>query len=261
MENLNDAMIENADGPNVPLREGHGQYQTADERIEVIFDLLPERLCQEILRWPAVVGCVAWLTNEDILTALQHPQQVSIIVNKEDFLRPDSGGTWHEQKIRVLYRLLPDIDRYDHFSVVPYNTSGDSTTEAVRCVGVRKPRGEVPPRMHHKFLVFCDWEISIWNTYDAELAEDEYAMPWRGFYGSPADEYDYQGGRRAVPRAVWTGSFNFSENGRRSLENAVIIRDPDIAAQFYAEWGALVGISEPLDWTSEYVHPEYRIGT
>ena len=86
------------------------------------------------------------------------------------------------------------------------------------------------PRMHNKFLAFCD----------ANLTGDEM---------------------RLVPRAVWTGSFNMTRNATRSFENAVVLTDPDIVAAYYREWEQILSLSEPLDWTSHWCEPEWRIGS
>lgn len=60
---------------------------------------------------------------------------------------------------------------------------------------------------------------------------------------------------------VRTGSMNLSWNATRSLENAVIIESNKIASAYMNEFALLLGISEPLDWRSEWIQPEYRIGT
>jgi phosphatidylserine/phosphatidylglycerophosphate/cardiolipin synthase-like enzyme len=84
--------------------------------------------------------------------------------------------------------------------------------------------------MHHKFLVFCDVT-------------------------------ELHGVAKPIPRAVWSGSFNATHNGSRSLENALIIRDEQIAAAYFKEWEVVLGLSEPLNWAEPYMQPEYRIGT
>jgi len=64
-----------------------------------------------------------------------------------------------------------------------------------------------------------------------------------------------------VPSVVWTGSFNFTHNGEASLENAVIIHSREIAEVYYSEWQQIFSLSEPLDWSAQWMEPEYRIGT
>lgn len=105
--------------------------------------------------------------------------------------------------------------------------------EGVRCVGVGGQRNR--PRMHDKFLVFCKEE--------PECASDV-------LYGSAIK-----------PFAVWTGSFNFTRNATQSFENAVYIEDVKIARAYFDEFQQIAALSEPLDWESEYVEPEWRIGS
>ena len=91
--------------------------------------------------------------------------------------------------------------------------------------------------MHHKFFVFADV---------VRVKEK-----WAG-----ADYREY-----FLPRAVWTGSFNPTFNGTQSRENAVYIESPKIAYEYMREFYRMLAISEPLDWTSEWVEPEYRFGS
>lgn len=150
---------------------------------------------------PAIVGCVAWLTEERLLTALSRVP-VAIIVQKEDFLRPDPGGRASPGAVRRRYN-----DLSNHFARFAFPSplglasyASDPTLDPVRCVGNHNSsHSPAMPRMHHKFLV------RIEETY----SEDDGV------------------GVRAL--AVWTGSFNFSYNGGRSFENAVEIHDPNIA--------------------------------
>ena len=220
--NLNDCVIFNADGQDVPIvaeRIGH-----RSEDIDVHFVNLAEQLVASIIQHDVAIGCVAWLTNRPVLRALSQCKAVSILVQKEDFLRPDSGNGWSAHELRELYRSLPCFDRISAEAL--YNYASDPTTDAVRCVGVAADRSVTPPRMHHKFLVLCNDRD---GTYE--------------------------------PSAVWTGSFNFTHNATQSLENALVIRRPEIARVYMQEWRTLLGLSEPLNWSSQYVEPDFRIGT
>lgn len=62
-----------------------------------------------------------------------------------------------------------------------------------------------------------------------------------------------------MPSAVWTGSFNFTQNSELSLENALYITDPEIVAAYFEEYGQIAAISEPLDWESKWIAPEWLI--
>jgi phosphatidylserine/phosphatidylglycerophosphate/cardiolipin synthase-like enzyme len=66
---------------------------------------------------------------------------------------------------------------------------------------------------------------------------------------------------KVCPYAVWTGSYNFTKNAGMSFENALYIEDQPIVDAYMAEYAQIFSLSEPLDWTSEWSVPEYRIGT
>lgn len=249
LRNLNLAMIDNADGPDVPLRSDRGASISSAANIEVAFTDLDRKLCGLIKSYPVVVGCMAWLTNEGILKALATRDSVSVVVNKEDFLRPDRGN-WSQQGIKALYKDIPGFDRCEIGR--NYSCCGDPTGDAVRCAGIFADRSEVPPRMHHKFLVFCDLKNM---KYDSSIGE------WVVLDGPYVPDASRENYRKAIPRAVWTGSFNATFNATQSLENAVIITDDNIAQAYFDEWCDIIGISEPLDWRSKYVAPEWRYGT
>lgn len=65
------------------------EFPEASLRVEVVFNKLEDRLIGLLRECDAVFGCVAWVTSEPILRALAKKQAVSLIVQKEDFLRPD----------------------------------------------------------------------------------------------------------------------------------------------------------------------------
>ncbi len=112
--------------------------------------------------------------------------------------------------------------------------ASDPSIEAVRCVGNHN-RDKKPafPRMHNKFLVFAKVSPGS-DEHESETIE---------------------------PYAVWTGSFNFTKNATKSLENALYITEPSIVKAFFDEYGQIAAVSEPLDWTSDWAEPEWRIGT
>jgi hypothetical protein len=228
--NLNEEKIRTSEGDGVSLR----QYPLGLD-VSVYFRDIKERLIGFIAEADYVFGCVAWLTDYDILAALSEKRGVSIVVQKEDFLRPDSPGWSPVDKsgLRNRYELIPGIKRRFFATGVAgeLSTHGDPGVEAVRCAGICRSKGGITPKMHHKFAVFCK------ARGDHEL--DGWALPYGAF----------------------TGSYNWSNNANRSLENAVHIRDAKAAKAFYLEFQQVLALSEPLDWTSEYVEPEWRIGS
>src|ERR1700737_4595445 len=74
-----------------------------DNRTKVFFRNIEQKVLSYIKEYPIVVGCVAWFTNENILKALAKKEGVSILVQKEDFLRPDitTNKNW-ALKLRAL---------------------------------------------------------------------------------------------------------------------------------------------------------------
>jgi hypothetical protein len=233
VSDLNDLLINN-EGAGIPLEH----FAACSSGVAVIFKNLEQSLIAHIQRADIVVGCVAWLTNKNILRALSKKRGVALIVQKEDFLRPDVDAESNfKSKLRSLYESLPaTLTRYDEglreTRVYMMSCASDPTIEAVRCVGNYNLE-KVPafPRMHHKFVVFC------------RIVAD-------GVEGTSFEPYE-----------VWTGSFNFTENAARSFENALIIRDPKIVESYFQEFGQVEALSEPLRWDTFWAAPEWRIGT
>lgn len=226
--NLNEFVLDNADHAGEKFVDN--SVDTDD--VNVYFRNIRAALIAQIDRAEVVVGCVAWLTDKDILAALNKKKLVSIVVQKEDFLRPDleaSGNRW-KAELRKMYDSMPKhAVRYQFNNILgSISTQGDPSLDPIRCVGNRNDaKAPSSPRMHNKFAVF------------ASLDKDE----------------------RVVPYAVWTGSFNFSKNAGMSLENAVLIKDMTIVDAYYQEFGQICAMSEPLDWTSDWIAPEWRIGS
>jgi len=206
-------------------------------KIFVYFRKIKENLLEKIKTADVIVGCVAWLTDENILFQLSKKQICSIIINKEDFLRPESKNFRNYQKeLRKKYDLIPFFRKYQLPLIKSLNLSeGEEPTKAIRCMG-HKDKTSYNPRMHNKFLVFLS---SKKNPNPKYWGEENIIKPY----------------------AIWTGSFNLTQTGTKSFENAVYIEDKEIAQQYYQEYAHIFSLSEPLDWTSEYVEPEYRFGT
>lgn len=226
-----------------------GQASTYDGNVTTVFNNLAQACAEFIAGADAIVGCVAWLTSPVVLHALAMVPAVSIIVQKEDFLRPDSKGS--REDTRAGYAALHGLYR----SALPQSShlsfaSADEQIEPVRCMGVENRTQRVAvPRMHHKFLVRF-----------STVARHAYESPYSRVHGAePENDHAAPGALQA--QAVWTGSFNMTHNGDRSLENAVVIRDRAVADRYADEWSWVLAMSEPLDWKSEWVEPQWRFGT
>lgn len=229
-KNLHNAMPY-IDGGDVSAWLAEKTRSVPSGHMKVHFGDLTDPLNSFIGASTAAVGCVAWLTDVRILTALSKIQS-ALVVQKEDFLRPDinSDNDW-KAKLRQNYgRLHNEFER--HMFPAPLsdmNQLGDPTLDPVRCVGNHNSKKNAAmPRMHHKFLV--------------RVSRLKRSEPLRA-------------------TAVWTGSFNFSANAGRSFENAVEIHDPVVAEAYLAEFSRVASLSEPLNWQYDWVTPQYRLGT
>ena len=236
----NRLQIENADGPNVPLETSSGGEirLCSKDSVEPIAGSLANRLANWMRDADLIVGCFAWLTNFRVLDSLAAVKYgCQIVVQKEDFLRPDRGHS--AKSTTILHRKYSAMKCRIRRIQLPYanelSVGSDDLADPVRCAGRRgDDRRKAVPRMHHKFAVKCRVR---------EVSED-------------SDGY-----REVSPMSVWTGSFNPTLNGTASRENAVIINSEAVADFYAREWACVFAMSEQLNWQSEWVCPEYRIGT
>jgi hypothetical protein len=227
--NLHDIKIP-TDGESIEQTD----YSKDSKEISVFFKNLDKTLINLISEADFVFGCVAWLTHSEVLKALAQ-KQTAIVVQKEDFLRPDMTlPNSPYTSLRALYgNLKCRLNRYCLLGIAnSLSVCGDPSVAPIRCVGSHNSEKKVAwPRAHHKFLIF------------AKIEER-----------SPGHDV-------IQPYAVWTGSFNITNNATMSFENAVLIRDPNIVEAFASEFGQIFALSEPLDWETPWTEPEYRIGT
>ncbi len=206
--------------------------------INVYFRDIEKKLLEHISEADVILGAVAWLTSYSILDALAAKDNVSIIVQKEDFLRPDYGSKSNFKTIlRQKYDALKcNLERYSFKDNILSQVSicSDPSIEPIRCVGNHnKDKKPAFPRMHNKFLIFAKIEP-----------------------GNDENGYEI-----IKPYAVWTGSFNLTKNATASLENALYITEKNIIDAYFKEYGQIAAMSEELDWSSDWVAPEWRIGT
>lgn len=200
------------------------------KRVCAHFHNLWEPLGEYIRDAEAVFGCIAWVTNEDILKHLSRVD-CSIVVQKEDLWRPD-GQSLSKERIRKLYEgLRCGLDRADlNWLLGKLQQEHTDQMRPIGCAGIHSPKNVTTPKMHHKFLVFC-------------------RVGW-----------DYERHERIVmPYGVWTGSFNFTNNAINSLENAVFIKDRLLAERYLLEFGRVYAMSEPLDWELSYIAPDHWV--
>ena len=155
----------------------------------------------------------------------------------------------HGEDIFIYQRIHGVDTRYDlPGEYARLSLASEPSLEGVRCIGNRPQPGITTPRMHHKFLVFSE----VVMTCPADCR-------------SPRDERDqlcpYAHDHAWNPLFVWTGSYNITASGANSWENSLIIRNPVIAQAYLDEWRQLLALSEPLDWDSPCIHPQWSFGT
>ena len=222
-------------------------------KIEVYFKDLENELINKINEHKGIIfGCVAWLTSKPIIEALSK-KQTQIIIQKEDFFRPDYNDRGsilkRKKEIRKLYSKIkfPYTRYVMKYGINELSYFSSPSIDGIRCVGHHNSDKKITiPRSHHKFLVFCD-----------EIFEKNEDKKLKGKQFSKSLEYN--------PIAVWTGSFNFTENGTKSFENAIYLEDlsgkNEILLSYLKEHHQVFSLSENLDWESEWASPEYRIGS
>jgi hypothetical protein len=231
-----------------------------DQKTCVYFKNIEKHLIDHIQDSEVVVGCVAWLTNEQILKALAQKRGVSLIVQKEDFLRPDitSENNW-PSRLRQWYNSLPKtLDRRDFYTTVLGGMDDrkiDQLIDPVRCVGnYNASRQSAFPRSHHKFVLFCKYIMNC----DCKSCQE-----YKNAYLS--EDYPVYGDKKRKdhirPYAVWTGSFNFTKSAALSFENAVVLQDAKIVEAYFQEYSQIAALSEPLDWTATWIAPQWTFQT
>lgn len=244
--NLNELKIA-VDDFDLRYTDNMHDFSTVSGDTEVVFRNIKEKCLNFINSYDVIVGSIAWLTDNDILDAMSKKKRLQIVVQKEDFLRPDYGSNIRTQQkeLRDRYNMLANLggERMEYHSPVRDLSMGaDPVLEGIRCLGHNNSdRVQAKPRAHNKFIVGCNWRV--------------------GRCRNDHGPYCFRDGCKPKPVAAWTGSFNFTNNASRSFENAVIIKNSTIANAFYQEWMQLVCLSEPLDWETPWCSPQWRIGT
>jgi phosphatidylserine/phosphatidylglycerophosphate/cardiolipin synthase-like enzyme len=184
-----------------------------DAQVRPVFRDIEAALLEEIAKHDVVVGCVAWFTSQPILNALQG-KQVQFIVQQEDWLRTDSGGSSMRNQ-RDLYHHLTGVsnciagaDADHYYEISPIRLSGKAKNGAGNNA-----------RMHHKFMLF--------GSFTGEYAEGDN-------WGRDMDfTFDL----------AWTGSYNLTSNATRSLENGLFIKSSEVVKAYYHEWRQVLASS------------------
>ena len=200
----------NLNGLSVASCEGYGVLKEAPSltsSVRPVFRNIEAELIQAIKSHDCIIGCVAWLTSVPILEALQG-KNVCFIVQQEDWLRPDSDE-WSMARQRSLYASLKGITSVE----ASVNYCGYTHISPVRLSGKPKSANRNNPRMHHKFALFG----SDRTVFDRTATDD---------YSWSTSDFDL----------LWTGSYNFTANATRSLENGLFVSDKSVVEAYFMEW-------------------------
>lgn len=260
------------------VRTPQEDYSVKGESVELVLRNHAQRCVEMIRKSDTVFGCVAWTTHSEILDALAEPcewskkkRKVQIIVNKEDFLRPDFTGkvrhneTSFYKELRSKYKSLRygvntylDVGRRFVETRTCWNSSWEF--QSIRCVGLSLNK-RWSPKMHHKFAVFMRGCGSGLGTH---LSDHQDTNRNNYMYSVEASRHLCCGKchKNGCFAAAWIGSFNWTKNAGKSFESVVITEDRAIVNSLLWEHSQLLLMSEPLDWESPYVEPELsdRIG-
>jgi len=203
-----------------------------DEKdIEIYFKNIEKQIINKIKKYNHVVGCIAWLTNENILVELAKKKSVLIIVQEEDFLRPDTNfdgnnKKWKKKIFKLYNKLKINKENIWLGCGISYCRTVDS---GIRRLG-KVNEGKLPafPRMHNKFIICYN------DKYDNEINGE-----------------------------ILTGSYNYTENSNNSLENVVCIKDKKIVSRYYQQFAEIAIMSVSLDWNGEWnpSNSELRYGS
>jgi hypothetical protein len=219
------------------LNKEFSQYNHngGSDLVEVYFQDIKKQLEFFIDEAEYIVGCVAWITDKDILDFLSAKRGVSLIVQKDVQWKPTWKALIDASKKFTQGIHASHTDLLGHY----LEKSGKSIgpLDPFRCVGHIKAKDskEILPFMHHKFLVDCRLED----------VEDEFSLE-----GLPPR-------KRLVPKRFWTGSYNFSANAQSSLENALVCEDEAAADCYFWMWQRIYAMSESLKYASENPEPEF----
>jgi hypothetical protein len=195
----------------------HDQPSTTSKNVELVSiytDHMHENLIHILNTYAKnriVIGCIAWLSNIEIINALSQASKVSLLVNDEDYSK------WGFKTVKKeKYEKLPPFNT--PFSSVwgnkietSLNSLGNKIYEPVRCYGQEGKNGGgggISSIMHAKFLVICD--------------------------------------DNCMPKWLWSGSMNFTSNSTNNLEIATFIQDPEIALHAFFYFGNTFVLSKTL---------------
>lgn len=281
--NLHDLKIQTDNSKGQPLENYSLRLANPYfDAVECVFRNEEERLIQIIRDFKdgAIFGCIAWLTSPAILQELGKCENVQIVVQKEDFLRPDINiakqSQWKKTLSELYGRLSCRLDKFQFREpICNLSTLSFDMIEGVRCVGNHNSdKHPAFPRMHHKFLVFCKIDKSNYqinehgyyeSVYENLRPQQEKFNDFNSWYEAHNDFNQKYLKPIYAPVSLWTGSFNLTKNATQSFENAIYFIEQsgnnELINAYLNEHHQIYALSEPLNWDASWAVPEFRIGT
>lgn len=181
--------------------------------VECHFRNLQQALLSEIEKADIVLGCVAWISDPIILESLTRRSTALILDSKVNRMGKKLTDLYsqlqHTDKEPIYEMLLDGIgsEKYLCYTDLEDNPVPKAYAEDWNFEGGLYAVDGFYRYMHHKFLVMIE-KVGNCNMC----------------------------GKRKYRPTVWTGSFNFTKNASKGLENAVIIRDDYISASYLCEF-------------------------
>jgi hypothetical protein len=234
--------------------------------VTAFFRPIKPHLLECIQNADKIYGCIAWLTDSDILDALSK-KQCAFVVNKEEFIYPKNCWDTLKRKLKVLKKFDVPLSYSewieDGYTTVEANQPLTSTDET-------KYNHMFDTFFSGKYLSTYQKMIKTIKCSDSNLTISENGTPEfhllckSKLAGKRIDPVRCLGILKSdsdmlnVPRmhdkfmvfiknqewSVWTGSFNCSFNSNNSIENAVLIQDNTIARAYLEEWQQIFVVSE-----------------
>lgn len=187
--------------------------------------LSAERLSREAQ--PVAIGCVPWLTSDEVMDKLLRLGACCIVLDKG--ARLPTRLVTHDRPFpsSVLPRLEMTMPAVDGNATVlgPYSPIPEHALGPVRVLGWRQDKDRIKPLLHAKMLVLGDLGFS---TYSPDGAPDFEKLEF-------------------TPQSVWWGSANWTQGSRTHLEVGFWSDDESLTQDASSFVQDVISFSEPVD--------------
>ncbi len=215
--------------------------------VHICFNNIENIIIDKINKYDVIIGCVAWITNKNILNALLQKSTVMIVVQEEDYLLPDNNTIFYKNSnkrwIRDLYTKLQNCNKYEYNirHKLGINIYSSSQIAGVRRYGLMRHDSNVTyAKMHNKFIIglnLVDSKKLRWSNSDKDLTN---------FITSGE---------------VITGSYNYTYSGSCSLENIICLTDINVLNAYFKQFGDIYVNSYELNFPSPWLPTRKSVDT